>query len=68
MVNKYYEKHKKRLWKEACERYQNQKEKDTKKKMKKGEKMSKIDVKIFLKKKKQKLCEHMKKYYLAHKK
>ena len=51
MVNKYYEKHKKRLWKEACERHQNQKEKDTKKKMKKGEKMSKIDVKIFLKKK-----------------
>ena len=35
MVNKYYEKHKKRLWKEACERHQNQKEKDTKKKMKK---------------------------------
>ena len=51
MVNKYYEKHKKRLWKEACERHQNQKEKDTKKKMKKGEKMSKIYVKIFLKKK-----------------
>ena len=28
MVNKYYQKHKERLWKEACERYLSEEEKD----------------------------------------
>ena len=45
MVNKYYQKHKERLQKEARERYQNFSEKE-----KKGGKMSEMDIKIFLKK------------------
>ena len=49
MVNKHYQKHKERLWKEARERYQSLSEegKDNKKKLKK-------EVKMFLKTKKKK--------------
>ena len=35
MVNKYYQKHKERLWKEACERYQNLSEEEKDKRQKK---------------------------------
>ena len=64
MVNKYYQKHKERLQKEARERYQNFSEKE-----KKGGKRSEMDIKIFLKKKQQqKLREYMGKNYLVHKK
>ena len=50
MVNKYYQKHKENLRKEAPERYQNlsEEEKD------KGKKRLEKDVKILLKKKKKK--------------
>ena len=50
MVNKYYQKHKERLQKEARGRYQNFSEKE-----KIGRKRSEIDIKIFLEKKQQKL-------------
>ena len=62
MVNKYYQKHKERLWKEACERYQNLSEEEKDKRQKKK------TCKNVPKEKKQKLCEYMKKYYLADKK
>ena len=45
MVNKYYQKHKERLQKEARERYQNFSGKE-----KKSGKRSEMDIKIFLKK------------------
>ena len=50
MVNKYYQKHKERLQKEARGRYQN----FLKKKNKKGEKRPEKDIKILLKRKKKK--------------
>ena len=50
MVNKYYQKHKERLQKEARERYQN----FLKKKNKKGKKRPEKDIKILLKRKKKK--------------
>ena len=50
MVNKHYQKHKERLWKEAQERYENlSKEEKTK-----GEKKLEKDIKLSLKKKKKK--------------
>ena len=50
MVNKYYQKHKERLQKEARGRHQN----FLKKKNKKGEKRPEKDIKILLKRKKKK--------------
>ena len=60
MVNKCYQKPKERLWKKACERYQNCSEEEKDKMEKKV-----WDKKMFARKKK-KNCEYMKKYYLAH--
>ena len=62
MVNKYYQKHKEKLRKEACERYQNLSEEEK-------EKNIGIIVNIiinFLKKKKK--VEYMRNSYVAHKK
>ena len=64
LVNKYYQKHKERLWKETRERHQNLSEEKKDKKQKKKE--SKIAKSPW--RKKQKLCEYMKKYYLPQKK
>ena len=50
MVNKYYQKHKEKLRKEALERYQNFSEEEKKK----GKKGPETDIKIFLKRKKKK--------------
>ena len=61
MVNKCYQKPKERLWKKACERYQNCSEEEKDKMEKKV-----WDKKMFARKKKNKNCEYMKKYYLAH--
>ena len=64
MLNKYYQKHKERLQKEARERYQNLYEEGKDKRRKKfRDKFQNLP-----EEKKQKLCECMKKYYLAHKK
>ena len=64
MINKYSQKNKEGLLKEAPERYQH-----FSKKEKIGGKRSETDRKIFLKKKKkQKLREYMEKYYSVHKK
>ena len=51
MVNKYYQKHKEKLQKEAHEWYQNLLEEEKEK----GEKKLKTDIKIFLKRKKKKI-------------
>ena len=51
MVHKYYQKHKERLQKEACERYQHLSEEEKDKRQKKPQK----DIKILLKKKKEKI-------------
>ena len=59
MTNKYYQKHKERLGKEARKRYQNLAEEE---KEKKGGSKNPSE------KQKQKLVEYMKNYYLAHKK
>ena len=62
---KYYQKNKEKLWKEACERYQNLSEEEKHN----GKKKSKTYIKIFLKKKEYKsILEYMKKNYFAHKK
>ena len=50
MTNKYYQKHKEMLRKEACERYQNLSETEKNKKQKRP----KNDIKILLNKKKRK--------------
>ena len=52
MINKYFQKHKERLGKEARERYQNLPEEVRDRKFKKAK--TKKDIKIFLKKKKKK--------------
>ena len=44
MENKYYQKHKERLWKEACKKDQNLSDKEKTK----GKKRSEKDIKIFL--------------------
>ena len=56
MVNKYYQKHKERLWKETCERYQNLPEEEKDKRWKKF----RDKFKNLPEEKKQKLCEYMK--------
>ena len=61
MVKKCYQKPKERLWKKACERYQNCSEEEKDKMEKKV-----WDKKMFARKKKKTNCEYMKKYYLAH--
>ena len=53
MVNKY-QKHKEKLRKEACERYQNLSAEEIEKMQKEKRKMLETDIKIFLKKKKKK--------------
>ena len=59
MTNKYYQKHKERLGKEARKRYRNLAEEE---KEKKGGSKNPSE------KQKQELVEYMKNYYLAHKK
>ena len=63
MANKYYQKHKERLWKEALERYQNLSEEE------KGKRRKKIWERYqhLSKEQKQKLLEYMRNYYLAYK-
>ena len=64
MVNEYYQKHKERLRKEACEKYQNPSEEEKDKNRKKvWDRYQNLP-----EEQKQKLFEYMKKYYLAHKK
>ena len=64
MVNKYYQKHKERLRKEASERYQIIFEEEKDKRPKKvQDRYQNLPVE-----QNQKLLEYMKKYYLAHKK
>ena len=80
MANKYYQKNKEKLRKEARERYQNLSEEEKEKRQKR----LKTDIKIFPKKKKerqyhrdrnknlseegkQKKVEYMRNYYLTHK-
>ena len=53
MVNKY-QKHKEKLRKETCERYQNLSAEEIEKMQKEKIKMLETDIKIFLKKKKKK--------------
>ena len=64
MTNKYYQKHKERLRKEAHEKYQNisEEEKD-KRQIRVQERYQNLP-----KEQKQKLLEYMKHYYLVHKK
>ena len=64
MTNKYYQKHKERLRKEAHEKYQNisEEEKD-KRQIRVQERYQNLP-----KEQKQKLLEYMKLYYLVHKK
>ena len=50
MTNNYYQKHKERLWKETCKKYQNLSEAETNKRKKRPLK----DIKISQKKKKKK--------------
>ena len=69
MVNTYYQKHKERLLKEARERYQ----KLSEKKKIIGKKNPEKDIKVLLKRKKEKerkkkLPEYRRNYYLTHKK
>ena len=64
MVNKYYQKHKPRLRKEARERYQNLSKEEKDKRQKRPEK----DIKILLKKKKKKgvsIIRNVSKIYLS---
>ena len=64
MVNKYYQKHKEKLRKEARERYQNlseeEKEKNRQYHCERNKHLSKEE--------KEKKVDYMKNYYLAHKK
>ena len=64
MVNKYYQKHKEKLQKEARERYQNLSEEE------KDERQKNVPDRYqnLPEEQKQKLLEYMKKYYLAQKK
>ena len=64
MVNKYYQKHKERLWKEARERYQNISEEEKDKRSKKV----RDRYQNLPEEQKHKLLEYMKKYYLTQKK
>ena len=80
MTNNYYNKHKEKLQKEACERYKNLSEEKKRQKVKKGSR----HIEIFLQKKKKKSVSintnviriflmnksnvYMRNYYLAHKK
>ena len=64
MVNKYYQKHKEKLRKEALERYQNLSEEEKDKRRKKVQDRHQN----LPEEQRQKLLEYMKKYYLAHKK
>ena len=64
MVNNFYQKHKERLWKEACERYSNISEKEKEK----GEKRLEKDIKILLEKKKKRginIMWNIRRSYLA---
>ena len=64
MVNKYYQKYKERLLKEACERYQNLSEEEKEKRRKRPEKV----IKILLKKEKKKvfsIIKNVKRSYLS---
>ena len=64
MVNKYYQKYKERLLKEACERYQNLSQKEKEERRKRPEK----DIKILLKKEKKKvvsIIKNVKRSYLS---
>ena len=64
MVNKYYQKHKEKLQKEARERYQNLSEEEKDKRPKNvPDRYQNLP-----EEQKQKLLEYMKKYYLAQKK
>ena len=64
MVNKYYQKHKEKLQKEARERYQNLSEEEKDKRQKNvPDRYQNLP-----EEQKQKLLEYMKKYYLAQKK
>ena len=75
MVNKYYQKHKERLRKEAPERYENLSEEEKDKRQKKARERYQIFTEEEKEKKrqyyqecKQKLPEYRGKYYLTHKK
>ena len=61
MVNKYYQKHKRKLLKEACERYQNLSEEEKDRRHKKVQDR----YKKLLEEQKQKLLEYMKKKILS---
>ena len=63
MANKYYQKRKERLWKEARERYQNLSEEE------KGKRRKKIWERYqhLSKEQEQKLLEYMRNHYLAYK-
>ena len=65
MTDNYYQKHKEKLEKEACERYQNLFEAE-----KKGQYHRIIVnvIRILLKEQKQKLVEYIENNYIAHKK
>ena len=64
MINEYYQKNKEKLWKQACKRHQNlsEEEKEKKHQYYHGRK------KNLSEEEKQKEVEHMRNYYLAHKK
>ena len=63
MAYKYYQKHKDKLQKEVCEKYQNLSEEEKEKKHQYHCECNRI----FLEKKKKKV-KYMRNYYLAHKK
>ena len=63
MVNKYYQKHKEKLRKEARERYQNLSEEEKKKRQYHRERNKNLSEEENGKK-----VEYMRNYYLAHKK
>ena len=63
MKNKYYQKHKERLWKETPERYQNCSEEEKDKRWKKFQERDQN----LSEEQKQKLFERMINYYSAHK-
>ena len=63
MVNKYYQKHKEKLRKEAREKYQNLSEEEKEKKRQYHRECSKN----LSEEEKEKKVEYMRNYYLAHK-
>ena len=58
MTNNYYKKHKEKLWKEACKKYENLSREEKNKRWKNYQNLSVKDIKILLKKKNKENCQY----------